>query len=376
MTKYELTISTNYVPEWTYVEALRELFQNALDQQIENPDNGMVFDYNPAEGIVTIANKTSSLKLESLLLGATTKADNNATIGQHGEGYKIAFMVLLREGKKIIVHNFGLNQEWEVRLVKSRRFGGCLVPTVFVEKKTFWNKVPDHDLTIEIIGITSDEWEEIETKNLHLKRRNKAVVEYETNIGRILLDEDESGRIYVKGLYVCTNPNFKYGYDFEPSQIQLDRDRKLIGDSNLSMKTSALWSMVFQRGFMQEEIKEMIRNSIADVKAIQYTSCTETNLKEMLAEDFLRENEGCYPVCWYTPDETLEKIDKAGLTRKSVPDTAYSLLTQSSKIEALLEDIEVLSLEEKFREFLEKIRSKLNAEEIEEFETLIDEVDG
>lgn len=45
MTKFELTISTNYVPDWTYVEALRELFQNALDQQTENPANKMLFEY-------------------------------------------------------------------------------------------------------------------------------------------------------------------------------------------------------------------------------------------------------------------------------------------------------------------------------------------
>lgn len=39
--KYELTISTNYVPDWTYIEAFRELFQNAIDNEITNPDNKM-----------------------------------------------------------------------------------------------------------------------------------------------------------------------------------------------------------------------------------------------------------------------------------------------------------------------------------------------
>ena len=44
--KYELTISKNYVPDWGVKEAIRELFQNALDQEIVDSNNSMFFAYD------------------------------------------------------------------------------------------------------------------------------------------------------------------------------------------------------------------------------------------------------------------------------------------------------------------------------------------
>lgn len=101
--KFELSISTGYVPDWGIVEAFRELYQNAIDNETINPENKASFSFvqeDEKTGTVRITNKTSVLTKESLLLGSTTKANDENTIGKHGEGYKIAFMVLLRNGKK------------------------------------------------------------------------------------------------------------------------------------------------------------------------------------------------------------------------------------------------------------------------------------
>ena len=97
--KYELTISTKYVPDWTYVEAVRELLQNAIDNEAVDENNKYEAVYLADEEKLNISNKSSKLTLDTLLLGVSTKRDDNRTIGQHGEGYKIAFMVLAREGK-------------------------------------------------------------------------------------------------------------------------------------------------------------------------------------------------------------------------------------------------------------------------------------
>jgi hypothetical protein len=111
MTKYELSISTNYVPDWGIVEAFRELFQNALDNEIINPENKMNWSY--IDNKVIISNKTSKLDANSLLLGSTTKTTHEEVIGKHGEGYKIAFMVLLRNNKKVKVYNYGNREIWK-----------------------------------------------------------------------------------------------------------------------------------------------------------------------------------------------------------------------------------------------------------------------
>ena len=93
MKKLELTIASNYVPTWTVVDAVRELFQNALDQGD--------YTWHFAAGTLTLTNCNTSLSTSSLLLGTSTKAGDLATVGQFGEGYKIATLVLLRSGKQV-----------------------------------------------------------------------------------------------------------------------------------------------------------------------------------------------------------------------------------------------------------------------------------
>lgn len=75
MRKYELSISADYVPEWGVVEAVREFFQNAIDEETRDSSNTMIFSYNEGERKLTIGNKHSELDIKSLLLGNTSKND-------------------------------------------------------------------------------------------------------------------------------------------------------------------------------------------------------------------------------------------------------------------------------------------------------------
>ena len=121
MSKHQLTISPTYVQDWTYIEAVRELFQNALDNQVVDKDNIMYFAYNEEAQELIIGNKTSKLEVNSLLMGYSSKRDDEDTIGRHGEGYKVALMVLLREGKTVTIQNYGKKELWSSRLIKSRK---------------------------------------------------------------------------------------------------------------------------------------------------------------------------------------------------------------------------------------------------------------
>lgn len=379
--KFELTISSNYVPEWGINEALRELFQNALDQEIVNPENAMLFHYDEAHERVLIANKTSTLPVNSLLLGQTSKAEDDKTIGQHGEGYKIAFMVLLRAGKKVQVLNYGENQVWTVRMVNSRRFK-ALIPTVFVEKKAFWETVPDHNLTIQVDGVTKEEWENYRIMNLHLMRRDRVVAEYEVSKhGRILLDEVMKGRIYVKGLYVCTNSTLVYGYDFEPSQITLDRDRKLIQDYNLLSKTSSLWKNAYRDGFMQERVLEMINSKAPDVNYLRNVYCdnfqtVESEIGNNLLDEFIQKNPGAYPVDEYATPEILDRIKESGYVAMPVAHSINLFLTKSKIAEVLPLDNhdDAESLADRFEALFSRLLDRMTEEEVEEADKLLEEL--
>lgn len=236
MTKYELSLTKDYVPDWTVLDAIRELFQNALDQETVAKDNTMFWDYS--EGTFSVGNKLSILEPKSLLLGATTKADDSKTIGKFGEGYKIATLVLTRLGKTVTFYNYGAKEVWRARFSKSKKYGAEIL--VFeVDKKFPWTTVPDNNLTIHIEGITEQEFEDIKGTNLHIA--NESVNSVFTPHGEVLLDAEMKGKMFVNGLYICTSDIFKYGYNFNPDKVSLDRDRKLIRDFDLKWTTSQMW---------------------------------------------------------------------------------------------------------------------------------------
>lgn len=57
MKRFELGMSINYCSTWGVVEAVREIFQNALDAQTANPDNEMYFGYDKDKETLFVGNK-------------------------------------------------------------------------------------------------------------------------------------------------------------------------------------------------------------------------------------------------------------------------------------------------------------------------------
>ena len=223
MSKFELSLASDYVPDWTIVDAIRELFQNALDQEAQMPDNTASWSYK--DGTFKISNKTSTLETKSLLLGTTTKEGDDRTIGQFGEGYKIATLVLLRNAKEVTIYNYGCMKL--APSVKSRRFGAEILRSSSTGYP--WAQVPDNDLTIEVTGLTDEEWfEQIVPANLHLQSDVK--IEETSEFGEALSDPRHAGLVFVNGLYVCKYEPYHFGYNFKPGNLKLDRDRKLASD--------------------------------------------------------------------------------------------------------------------------------------------------
>ena len=234
--KFELSLSPDYVKDWTVQDALRELIQNALDQETVIPDNKASINWDDLSTL-TISNKSSVLKRSSLLLGATTKSDDSNTIGCFGEGYKIAMLVLLRNGNNVTILNYGAKEIWKPRFVKSRRYGTTVL-TVFVESMAIWNKAPDDNLSIIVDGVDSKVYDELKQRTLVLQDDYDYVT---TDIGRILISPQHRGKVFVNGLYITTVDTLKYGYDFKPSEIKIGRDRNLVNTFNIQWATSQMW---------------------------------------------------------------------------------------------------------------------------------------
>lgn len=222
MKKYELSLSRNYVSNWSVQESIRELIQNAKDSDGEE---NIIVDKN--NGIITIINKNTSISSSTLLLGNTSKKDDLDKIGQFGEGYKLAILVLLREGKDILIKNG--NKIWIPSFEYSNNFE-C--ETLCITEK----EGNGNDLIFEISGFKDIEIINLENEFLGI---NGQVYNYiQTSYGEILTDSKYKGKIFVNGLPVYEDENFNYGYNFEARYVTLDRDRKSINIRELKKLTA------------------------------------------------------------------------------------------------------------------------------------------
>lgn len=361
MTKIELTISPDYVPTWTIVDAIRELFQNAIDQQKQNPDNVFSWEYDHKLETLYIKNKASRLTASSLLLGHTTKAADVATIGQFGEGYKIATLVLLRNDKKITFYNYGAREIWRPRFVDSRRFKSRIL-TFFIEKPKLWELIPSHDLVIEITGITEDEWHnQIVPSNLHL-REDVKIIET-TQYGDIL---DTPGKVFVSGLYVCDYEPYQYGYNFKPESIRLDRDRKMVSDFDLRWMASRMWSVT-----KSDLVPEMIAENKADVMYLKDVYNNTTYWRDVAAEKFKSAyGPEAIPV---TNQEELDAVPQ-GYRGIMVNQSYGSLIKSSSRFS--MPRLEEQPATEKLQEFFDDLvmRYDIAHEDVERFNEIMEEL--
>ena len=107
---FTLTISPDYVKNWTEQDAISEFIQNWIDQRNQEPEAGS--SIKSSKGCLIIDNNFSVLQRQTLLLGGGTKADDTGAIGGFGEGYKIALLVLTRLGFKVSIANYGLGELW------------------------------------------------------------------------------------------------------------------------------------------------------------------------------------------------------------------------------------------------------------------------
>ena len=249
MKRFDLGMSINYCPTWGVVESVREFFQNAHDEEIVNPQNKMYFGYDKDSKTLRIGNKNGRLTTNTLLLGQSSKRDNSETIGQHGEGYKVATVVLLRNGKGVKVYNRADKEVWTAKTIKSRRYQADVV--VFdIEKVSIFKSIPDHDLIFEISGIDEDEYNAIVDSNLFLQDLREGEDYITSNPGyplttrmcKVLTGEKHAGKLFVGGLYVTTSKYAKYGYDFAPGLVKLDRDRGFIDGIDLQFLTAKVIS--------------------------------------------------------------------------------------------------------------------------------------
>jgi hypothetical protein len=198
--------------------------------------------------------------------------------------------------------------------------------TFFVDKVPIWDRIPLNDLTIEVSGISAADMEAFRASNLHLQQVSEVI---DTPSGRILQDKKQKGRVYVNGLFVCSYTPYEYGYDFKPSAVKLDRDRRLVSDFDLKWLSSGMWANV-----ASNDMIDLAVSNAADVAFVQHMHIPaekQAALYEAAFECFIEQyGRNAVPVSSQAGFETLPEGRKGIL----VNDAYRYLITSSPRYSA------------------------------------------
>jgi len=282
----ELPLSRQYVRQWGVAEAVRELLQNAIDS--DSP-----LEYSFMGDTLTIASRDVTLDARTLILGNTSKADDDSAIGSFGEGYKLALLVLAREEYKVKVRNGYV--DWYPEFRHSDTYGD---EVLCIDECPA--EVANFGLEFVVSGLSHTDTTAIYDSCLLMQPLMEDAIK--TPKGDIL--PSRPGKLYVGGLYVC-DTDLAYGYNVMPEFITLERDRQTVSDWDIKNQTKEMWFST-QRW---DEIAEKMDSGLADLQYAEY-GCPEL-VKEACYRRFTEKNPGAIIV---NSQKEMEAMVAKGMT--------------------------------------------------------------
>lgn len=309
MKTIQLSMSTSYVKHWGLWEALRELLQNALDAKSKGFEMSVEDKTAVSDGLyyLEIHNGGPSLSRKSLLLGCTSKEGDDTQIGQFGEGFKLALLVLCRLGHE--VHIDTGNELWTPSLQYSEEFQTDVLTITITEKVLQDDVSPTEGVTFRVFGVQLSD----------IKQQYKPDLPINTPL------KDMPGMMFIQGLFVCHSEGFKYGYNFSPGTIKLDRDRGMIDGFDLAFQTSKIWTSKHydDEEFGDDILMTLISEQAVDVRYCHYHIPKSSKVEATLVASYSRSYGTAIPV---STQEEIVQAQAAGKKFQLVPETLKDIL--------------------------------------------------
>ena len=371
---YELTLTPNYVSDWTFNDAIRELIQNGTDQEVLDNKNHFSIEYDRERQVLQLKNSKSALKINTLLLGRSSKAGNDDTVGQFGEGYKIAALVLNRIGKTFTVLNNEKNEIWESRFKNSEKWLEKILAFYISKRET-----EDMGLCIEVGNVSWSEYNNL--SDVWIGMCDFDYEKVETQYGEILTDEEFAGQVFVNGLFVDCNSDLQYGYNFKPKYINLERDRKTCDTWNVEDVTSKMIAEGMVNGGIPIEIvRKMVESNKDDVYHLEFNTYLGDvkKVQEMLVESFDEQNPQPYSIPVSSQDE-IKKVKAYGGNPVVVPTNVATLL-KNETAKRFEELVKIpcgtgMTLKDRFLRWYDAYSDKLSDVAKKELKSLVDEME-
>jgi hypothetical protein len=309
--KIPLSLHREYVPSWGIFEGIREFLQEALDARDEGFKTEIKF--LPSEKVRIIV-EDKILDREALLLGYSTKRNNQNLRGQHGEGFKLAMLVLTRCGYTVWIKTGG--EIWKPKFEKSAQFK---TDTLVVET----SKAPKafSGTQIEVRGVTKEDWEIIRPCFLDLIHIDDDEVITVPHRGRVLKGERFADRLYVGGIFVQNlKEGYSYGFDVHPAHLKLDRDRRTADSFYARWEIRELLRLAFNREQVEvADVFDLIEAGKGEAKAFE-NDYGKSELGKAIADEFERRyGENAVPVNSIGEAHDIEHFGKrAVVTNKAI----------------------------------------------------------
>lgn len=373
-----LTMTNNNVAHWGFWEAIRELIQNHLDMEKRN--------FYVEDGLVNISTFDYPMAENTLLVGNSTKRDDETKIGKYGEGYKLACLVLLREGYDVTIRN-GLDKWTFIEEVHPLLDHTCVA--VKIEYDVFPNidETSKNTVTFSVKGLS--EYDHLDLQNKYLEKETiqnnfEVILDYN---GNTLFRGEDFPSVYVNGLFVCTLPeNYWFSYNLNPDMVPLDRDRSAVDTWELNWTIARL----LEAAEAYDLIADMSENKCPDLHEYYSPSKTKffstvtdslTTVSEKLAELTRERFIQKYGINSFPINENAKPEKKKLLSRKAVaaglvPITVtknhYSMLPDDLKKidgQTLVGEVNPITL---MQSYLKENKKHMRSKAVKNFNQMID----
>ncbi|KAL4889256.1 hypothetical protein BDV59DRAFT_119937 [Aspergillus ambiguus] len=295
-TEFPLNFSPHYVRDWDATAAFRELYQNWKDAIIETykldlasfqpvykEDGRQIcvtvpkkqgrsealgfIQYNKSSQKVTLANSCARIEPEALQFGQTTKRGKAQLAGCHGEGLKLAAMVMSREDYNVCVETN--NTHWNFSLTESSQFL-CIVssrqaaipkrkPNPGREMARFTSRIwrdvtvvigPGHKHKSSSQGVPLEQFKKWLDVSLEIRGYSYPGSIIETDHGDLIMEPRYYGKIFLKGLLLPSSISeprpFRLGYNFVQGEVNRDRKR-LVNRHQEADIVRKIWESAIQK---------------------------------------------------------------------------------------------------------------------------------
>ena len=341
---FVLPIKSTYVGHWGTWECVREIIQNAKDEEDEH-GHKMTVKYH--KGWLRIGNLGADLTRKALLIGETSKAGRPDLRGQFGEGLDLALLVGVRAGYDIRVYT--KTEVWTPTLEHVAKFDAEVLVIRTRALSTQRSGVETR------IKMPLEDWKGARKLFRFLvddEDEHKVVA----HGGTILLHPDHKGQIYVKGIYCTTMPKMDYGYDL--NEAQMDRDRRMVDVWDLRWRLADMLrdGVSKEPGKLAPAVYKMLKAKTEEVQSLGYSN-TEAFASEMAAQFYAEHGEDAVPVESMAESQKLDHIGARGAV---VSDTLKKVL-----------ESKVRSAEEVHREIATAVEREWSWHDLEEEERAV-----